>query len=507
VQGNQGTLMAADHSSHKQILKATGIVGGAQVISILIKIVRTKIIAVLLGPAGVGIAGLYQSTLEIVQSATSLGLGFSAVRDVAEASGSGDQQRIGRTITILRRWVWLTGLLGFIVLVIFREKFSHYAFQNNDHAFDFAILAVVPIFTAFSGGQMAMLRGIRKIGDMARAGVMGAAAGLCITIPLYWLMGIKGIVPALTLSALAELGLSYYFAKRVTVLRVSINWRETLSGGAGMIRLGLFTVITGLATNGSMYLVRIFISGQMGVDGVGQFQAAWNLSATYVGLILGAMAADYYPRLSAVNQDNVQVCKLVNEQTEITLLLAGPLIVGMICFMDIIVSLFYSAKFGQSINILLWQSLGNLLKVISWPMGFVLLAKSRGSYYVITELLWNALFLATIWLLWDHSTIESAGIAFLFGYLIFTGVLFVICKQICGFSWSRKNINSILIYTSLSILSFINTKYHSLPYWQIYGAGMLALSMFYSYYEMKQIIDIGQAINKISIKIGFRKVQ
>ena len=499
--------MDKDRSSQKQILKATGIMGGAKVISILIRIVRVKIIAVLLGPTGVGIVGLYQSTLEIVQSATSLGLGFSAVRDVAEAAGTNDQQRIGRTITILRRWVWLTGLLGMTMLLLFREQFSRYAFNDTGHTFYFVMLAVVPLFAAISGGQLALLQGIRRIGDMARAGVLGAAAGLCITAPLYWLMGIKGIVPALIISALADLGLSYYFARKVTITPVIINWRETLTGGSGMIRLGIFTVITGLATTGSMYLVRIFISGQMGVDGVGQFQAAWNLSATYVGLILGAMAADYFPRLSAVNQDNVQACKLVNEQTEISLLLAGPLIVGMICFMDMIVWLFYSAQFGQSINILLWQSLGNLLKVISWPMGFLLLAKDRGSYYIFTELLWNALFLATIWLLWDRSGIESTGIAFLVGYLVFTGVIYAICKRMCGFTWSRKNIKAILLYTSLSILAFINTKYHSLPYWQIYGTGLLAAAMLYSYYEMKQIVDIRQTINKVLIKVGLRKVQ
>jgi O-antigen/teichoic acid export membrane protein len=507
MQGYQGILMTADHSSHKQILKATSIVGGAQVISIFIRIIRTKIIAVLLGTTGVGIAGLYQSTLEIVQSATGFGLGFSAVRDVAEAAGTGNQQRIGRTITILRRWVWLTGLLGVALLILFRKEFSYYAFQSEDHTLDFMILAVVPLFTAISSGQRAILQGVRKISDMARAGILGSIAGLCITVPLYWLMGIRGIVPALILSAFVELGLSWYFAKKVTIQRGQVNWRETLTGGAGMIRLGFFTVIAGLATTGTMYLVRIFISGKMGLDGVGQFQAAWSLSATYVGLILGAMAADYYPRLSAVNQDKVQVCKLVNEQTEITLLLAGPLIVGMICFMDVVVWLFYSEKFGQSINILLWQSLGNLLKVISWPMGLVLLAKSRGGYFVFTELLWNTLFLITIWLLWDYSTIESAGIAFLISYLILTGVIYASCKRICEFTWSRKNIQFILTYTSLSLLAFVNTKYHRLPYWQIYGIGLLVASMFYSYREMKQIINIGQAINKLLIKIGLHKVQ
>jgi PST family polysaccharide transporter len=140
-------------------------------------------------------------------------------------------------------------------------------------------------------------------------------------------------------------------------------------------------------------------------------------------------------------------------------------------------------------------------------MGFVLLAKGKGSYFVFTELLWNALFLITIWLLWDSSSIESTGIAFLIGYLALTGIMYVICKRICGFSCSKKSLRFILIYTGLSALSFINTKFHYLPYWQIYGAGLLTVTLLYSYYEMKQIVDIGQTFNKILIKIGLRKIQ
>lgn len=496
--------MTKEVTSHKQILKATGIVGGAQIISILIRIVRTKIIAVLLGPAGVGIAGLYQSTIELVQSATSLGLGFSAVRDVAEAAGSGDQQRIGRTITILRRWVWLTGILGAAVLLIFHKEFSNYAFKDFAHAFDFVLLSAVPLFTALSGGQMAILHGKRKIGDMARAGVLGATAGLFITVPFYWLMGLAGIVPAIILTALAELGLSFYFARRISFPKVCIDWKETISGGTGMIKLGIFTVITGTAMTGSMYLVRIFIADKMGADSVGQFQAAWNLSATYVGLVLGAMATDYFPRLSAVNTDNAQVCKLVNEQTEIALLITGPLLIGMICFMDLIVTIFYSSQFKQSVDILLWQTLGNFLKVISWPMGFVLLAKGKGIYFIFTELLWNAIFIAIIWQCWNHFTLESTGLAFLGAYFVLTFVIFKICRSICNFSWSRKNIKLIYGFSILALAAFMNAKTQIISIWQLLNAGLFVLAILISFIELRKTIDLHNLFKSLLMRIGLR---
>ena len=498
-------LADSEQSSQKQILKATGIVGGAQVIQILIRIIRTKIIAVLLGPAGVGIAGLYYSTIELVRSATGLGLDFSAVRDVAEAAGTGDQLRIGRTITIMQRWVWLTGLLGLMLILIFHGQFSLYAFKDEYHGLNFLLLAIVPLFTALSGGQMALLRGLRRIGDIARAGVLGALTGLLITVPLYWLLGVNGIVPALILSSLAELGIAWYFAHQIKGQAVSVSLRETMTGGAGMIRLGLFTVVTGMATTGTMYLVRIYISNKMGVEGVGQFQAAWNLSAIYVGLVLGAMATDYFPRLSAINKDNLKVCHLVNEQTEIALLLAGPLIVGMIGFMDLFVLIFYSNKFDQSINILLWQTMGNLLKVLSWPMGFVLLAKSRGGWYITTELLSNSVLIGIIWLFWDRYGLESAGIAFFVMYVVYIFVIFLVCTRLCGFVWSAKSIRMILFFSMLTLLSFFNVKTQFLPFWRLASVVLLVVAIAFSYHELKKIMDFKVILSKVLQKIKLVK--
>ncbi|WP_321992036.1 O-antigen translocase [Marispirochaeta aestuarii] len=486
-----------DRSSHKQILKATSIVGGSKIIQVVIRIIRNKIIAVLLGPAGVGISGLYYSTLELVKSATGLGLSFSAVRDVAEANGTGDQERIGRTIKILRRWVWFTGIFGLAAVIVFHGLFSQYAFNDSAHKFQFLLLSIVPLFNALSGGQMALLRGIRRIKEMALASVLGAGAGLVITVPLYWLWGVDGIVPALILSALAQLCLSLYFARQVKVAHVKVDLRETITGGAGMIKLGLFTVVTGLATTGTMYLVRIFISQKTGVEGVGQFQAAWNLSATYVGLVLSAMAADYFPHLSAVNKDNKLVRRLVNEQTEVALILAGPIVVGMVCFIDLIVFLFYSDKFTGSIDILLWQTMGNLLKVISWPMGFILLAKGRGGWYIFTELLSNMLLLGTIFFGWGKYGLESVGIAFVVMYIGSTSVVLFVSRRLCGFIWSKRNAGMILSYMSLTILAFINIRLKLFPFWRIFSFMLLASALIVSYNRLRDIIDIKKELRKI----------
>ena len=88
-------------STYRSIFKATSLFGGVQVYQILIGIMRSKFIAMILGPAGMGIAGLYSSATAMIKSLSSMGLQSSAVRDVSEANGTGDQRRINVTITTL----------------------------------------------------------------------------------------------------------------------------------------------------------------------------------------------------------------------------------------------------------------------------------------------------------------------------------------------------------------------------------------------------------------------
>lgn len=89
-------------SSYRSIFKATSLFGGVQVYQILIQIIKSKFVAVLLGPAGVGIMGLYQSGLQLIQQISSMGLAASAVRDVSEANGTNDIQKIAKTIRALQ---------------------------------------------------------------------------------------------------------------------------------------------------------------------------------------------------------------------------------------------------------------------------------------------------------------------------------------------------------------------------------------------------------------------
>src|SRR5262249_47494509 len=151
------------------------------------------------------------------------------------------------------------------------------------------------------------------------------------------------------------------------------------------LRLGLAFMASGLMTMGMAYAVRIILLRQVGFEATGFYQSAWTLGGLYVGFILQAMGADFYPRLTASATDNPACNRLVNEQAQVGLLLAGPGLLATLTFAPLVITLFYSAKFGAAAGVLRWICLGTILQVITWPMSFIIVAKARQAIFFATE--------------------------------------------------------------------------------------------------------------------------
>src|ERR1700712_49768 len=120
-----------EKGTYGQIVKSSALVGGSSVLNIAIGIVRTKVMAVLLGPAGFGLFGLYGSIITLTQTLAGMGINSSGVRQIAEAAGSDDSERIARIAVVLRRISILLGLLGAILLTVFSRRVSLVTFGTT----------------------------------------------------------------------------------------------------------------------------------------------------------------------------------------------------------------------------------------------------------------------------------------------------------------------------------------------------------------------------------------
>jgi antigen flippase len=443
--------MSTSSNSYSQILKSSSIIGGAQGFNYLIGMVRTKMVAVLLGPSGMGLVSLYVSATSLVDTVSRLGIDSSGIRDVAEAHGSGDEAKIARTVKTLRRICWLTGIFGWLLTAALSYPLSVWTFGSGERAWAIAILGVTILIGSVSGGQSSIIQGTRRIGDLARMNVLGAVAGTLIAIGLYAWLGQRGIVPVIIATAATNLGFSWWFARQIPVADVSLTWSETFQNSKRMINLGMAFMYGALLAALVGLGIRALIVRNLGLDAAGIYQAAWGISGMFSGFILTAMGTDFYPRLTAAAHDDEKVNSLVNEQTEIGILLALPGLLGTLAFAPWFMQLFYSAKFLVGAQLLPWFVLGVFIQIISWPYGMIQMAKGSTAWIYFCRTEGNAvqLFL-TMYLIKIYGLI-GVGWAFALFTLVHGLVALVAAYNISRFKWSKTSLK-LISYSAAIIL-------------------------------------------------------
>jgi PST family polysaccharide transporter len=256
-----------------------------------------------------------------------------------------------------------------------------------------------------------------------------------------------------------------------------------------MLKLGIPFMAAGLLTSATQLAARSIILRELGLDASGYFQAAWAISMTYIGFVLGAMSTDYYPRLTEAISDPVRARKLVNEQTEMALLLAGPVLLAMITLAPWVIHLLYAASFAPAIDVLRWQVLGDILKVASWPMGFILLAMGRGGIFMATEFTWNATYLGALILGIPEWGLVSAGVGFWFAYLILFVVVALVAFRLIGHTPDHRN----LVFMLLLLLAGGLTVYVAAQSAEMgFGIGLLAtlVAGVFSLRRLDELVDV-----------------
>lgn len=467
--------------SYEQILKSSALIGGSSVLNVGLAVVRTKAIAMILGQAGVGLFSLYGSINDLTRSIAGMGVNSSGVRQIAASVGTGDAQRIARTVTVLRRIAFCSGALGALLLVALSKPVSWLTFKDYRHTGSVALLALAVFFGDISQGQAALVQGMRRIADMARMSVLGAFYGALFSIPIVYFFREDGVVPAIVCVSGMAILTSWWYARKIKVERVSLTMQQAREEISGLLKLGSVFMISGLMPLGAAYLVNIMVVRRFDLAALGCYQAAWVLGGQYVGFITQAMGADFYPRLTAAANDHKECNRLVNEQVEVGLLMAGPGVLATLTFAPLVIHLFYSVQFVASASeILRWICLGMLMRVASWPMGFVLLAKAERKLFFVTELFSNLLFVALVWVGMRLFNLNGTGIAFFGLYVVYWAGIYLVVRRLIGFRWSSANRQLALVFLPLVAGIFISQYFLPRPAVMVLGVLLTVLTGIYS---------------------------
>ena len=468
--------------------------GSASLINIVMGIIKIKVLAVLLGPAGVGLMGLYQSIMGTASTFAGCGLDTSGVRQIAVSQG--DQ----KVLALVRRaLLWgniLLGGLGMALLWLARELIAELVFHDTAHATEVGWLGLGVLLSLLAASQMAMLQGLRRIGDVARVNVLGSLVGSIVGVFIVWWLGHDGVHWFVISAPVASVIFSSWYASRLPKIQAEQDWAALRQQWQSMLSLGIPLMAAALLTLVTQLIARSWVMRDLGLDASGYFQAAWAISMTYIGFVLGAMATDYLPRLTEVIHDHERAKQLVNEQTEMALLMAAPVLLAMLTLAPWLIELLYARSFAPAAEILRWQVMGDIFKVIGWPMGFIVLAQGRADVFIATQLNWNAIYLLCLWFGMAEMGLLVVGVGFFIAYVLQVGLVRLVAGRLIGFT---AQIGNLAVFTSLLVASsaILITSYYGLLFSLLIG-GLLTLCFCgYSLWRLNQLLDLKSTARRI----------
>ncbi len=389
------TKRKSREATYDHVLKYTGIFGGVQVLKILINIVRNKLTSVLLGKVGMGLSAVYSNIGELVNSSTNMGLSLSSVRNISELYEKGDDEVVSHYIRVVRTWSFWTATLGALLCLALSPVLCYFFFDgDNSHIFDICLLSLMVFSIPIEAGECSILKGIRQLKCLSVVEVSAAICTLLCTVPLYYLLGMRGIVLALVLSTWSIAGCHLFFTTKFFPWRIKPFSKQVFKEGLGLAKLGIPYMLAAIFTT----LATSFVFGVLEDDGeIGLFKAGYNLIFTYAGMVFVAVEADYFPRLSAINNDRVKTNAVINQQIDVCVLLMTPLVILLSLFMPHIIRMLYTNDFIPIAPMAVCAIFHLFFKAITLPIAYLPLAKGNSMLFLVMEFLYDAAYVALIY--------------------------------------------------------------------------------------------------------------
>lgn len=387
-------------------------------LKMLASVVRNKLTALFLGAAGVGLISVYNSICEFVVSGSNLGVPLNATRRSSELFEEGTTGQIHHFVLVVRTWVLLTAFLSIVLCTLLSPLVSYILF---DHEFSHwpQVMTMIPVVVSFliAEGECAVLKGLRQVRQVAVVESILALSTLLLTVPFYYVMGIRGVVIGLICSGLASVVVHFWFSLRLVPYRVRPFHLGILREGLPMVTKGIPYVLAGLSGAALGMAIPALIKMNGTLADVGYYRVAYAIMVGYAGMAFVALEADYYPRLSSVNADTVRFNETINKQIEVCILLVTPFLIPFVMLMPWIIQLLFTQEFLVASDMMVCAAFYTFLRGIMLPISYSSLAKGDSMLFLVMEVLSNVLMGLLFWWLYSAWGLLGAGISLSLGAL------------------------------------------------------------------------------------------
>lgn len=427
----------------------------------------------------------------MVYNITGLGVSFSSVRNISLIAEKKDIKSLSQIIHVVRTLLFVLGALGMICVIFLSSWLSKFTFGDEGYKWSFVLLSIVVFFNTVASGEVSILQGTRKIKKVAIGAVLSSLIGLIFSLPIYYWWGIKGIASSLVVVSISYYVVNRLSAKTLQLMSTHVSLKVFSNTSKSIVKVGFFMMIGTFVGSVVTYCINIYIRNFGNIEDVGFYQAGISMTNQYVGLVFAAMASDFYPRLSAIGNNNIRTRQIVNQQAEIVVLIILPLLIIIMLSIPILIPLLLSNSFLPVIDFVRWVSLGLLFKAASYPLGFISFARGDVKIFLLLEVvLGNIVVVFSNIIGYKLAGLTGMGIGFFVSYVTYFILCVVVTRKRFNFAFNKSFLSIFLPSILFSTLSFISIMCLSGLYGYIGAGSMLIFAAVFSLMALNKRLNI-----------------
>lgn len=449
-------LQSIRSATFQGLTQATTALGAASVVQLAASIVRNKVLALTVGPQGVGLFAQLSSFLSITSLAGQAGLPTGAVRLVAEACSSGLGERLA---TIIKTAYGVTAVISMVVLLLIISLSGPIAasvLSNNQFANFIILIAFSGLFTSLSSIGEAVLRGFKAVAALSIARIVIAVIGILLLIPFVILYKVDGAVWSILLQAI----IGAFFVNLIVALRIRKQKIALLKAGSynitvqnDLLKMGFVVAITLVISTGTLFAIRAIIIQHLGLEQHGIFQAAWGLTQLYLQTVVGVLGSYTFPLVSQFQNGKDRI-RVINESITFCLLIMAPVALIIMAFRNQLIQVFYSIAFLNATGLFPAKLAADAIYLMLWIIGTPLLPMNRSYAFILLHIVNSVLFSvgAVIFLpIWG---LQGVIVANLMANTV--SLIIYLIDARCAFGFVLSTLNSILLVGLLITIFFLN---------------------------------------------------
>lgn len=376
-----------------------------------------KLVALQAGPEGVAQLGQFMSLTALLIVFAGGGIGPGVIKYLAEVKN--DQRHVERLLQTALSFTLLTALSMCILVLFTSHLISEWLFGNRDFQWLIVVLALAQIFVALHNLIIAIINGLMDVKRLALIHILGSIVGIFLPLVFSVFYGFKGVLLAYLLGQAALLLVSLVFYKRSDYFYFfKIKWSVDRCEFLRLAHFSLMTLTSALLAPVIQIAVRNNLAVYFSWEQVGYWQAVSKVSEAYLLFITMAISVYYLPKLSSLKKRSEVISEI--KYAYIYLIPFVSILALFIYFSrDFVISILFSENFYAANYLFAPQLFGDVFKIGSFIFSYLMLAKAMTKTFIVSELLFSALYYVLILIMTENFGLIGAMYAFAINYLIY----------------------------------------------------------------------------------------